>query len=95
MARRVQRLLDAMRAGQPLWRMNHNLYASADLFHPRTENAPRVDAVPAYLRAERQCLLRLPQTGAIVFTIHTYVMRLADLTPNARATLFAAHGLSQ
>ncbi|SEN02827.1 Protein of unknown function [Pseudorhodobacter antarcticus] len=95
MARRVQRLLDGVRVGQPLWRMNHNLYASADLFHPRPEAAPRLDAVPLYLRAERQCLLRLPQTGAIVFTIHTYLMRLADLGVGARAALFVAHGVAQ
>lgn len=90
-ARRVQRLLDAVQPGRPIWRMNHNLYASPDLFHPRTENAPRVDATPHYLRAERQCLLRLPETGAVLFTIHTYVMALTDLTPDQRHSLQAAH----
>ena len=27
-----------------------------------------------YLRSERQCVLRLPETRACVFSIHTYVM---------------------
>lgn len=90
-ARRVQRLLDAVQVGRPIWRMNHNLYASADLFHPRSENAPRLDIAPQFLRAERQCLLRLPQTGAVLFTIHTYVMALNSLTPDQRESLQAAH----
>ncbi len=89
--KRVQRLLDAIRPDQPLWRMNHNLYASPNLFHPRTEAAPRIDAEPQYLRAERQCLGRLPQSGAVFFTIHTYLMRLADITLDARQSLQAAH----
>lgn len=90
-ARRVQRLLDAVQIGHPIWRMNHNLYSSADLYHPRTEAAPRSDAKPEYLRMERQCLLRLPVTKAVLFTIHTYVLPLAALAPDARADLFAAH----
>lgn len=89
--KRVQRLLDAVRAGQPLWRMNHNLYANPDLFHPRTEAAPRSDAAPRYLRAEHQCLARLPQTGAILFSIHTYVMAFGDLAPEDLRSLLAAH----
>lgn len=89
--KRVQRLLDAIRPGQPLWRMNHNLYASPDLFHPRSEAAPRVDAAPHYLRAERQCLARLPETGAILFSIHTYLMPLNSLAPEALQSLHAAH----
>lgn len=90
-ARRVQRVLDGVQAGRPMWRMNHNLYASATLFHPRSEAAPRVDATPQYLRAERQCLLRLPQTGAVLFTIHTYMMSLGDLSADALESLKAAH----
>jgi len=27
-----------------------------------------------YLRSERQSILRLPDTGAVVFSIHTYVV---------------------
>ena len=36
------------------------------------------------MRSERQCLVRLPQTGAVVFAIHTYVVRMADLTQAER-----------
>ena len=34
-----------------------------------------------FIRSERQTLRRLPQTGAILFTIGIYVTPLADLTP--------------
>ena len=90
-ARRVQRLLDAVQTGRPIWRMNHNLYASPDLFHPRPESAPRSDAAPHFLRAERQCLIRLPETGAVLFTIHTYILALSDLPADALVSLHAAH----
>jgi hypothetical protein len=90
-ARRVDRMFQAIRPEQPLWRMNHNLADSAELFHPRKEADPRGRTNPQYVRAERQCLLRLPQTGAVVFTIHTYLLRLSDLPKDQRASVLAAH----
>ncbi|GHE00257.1 hypothetical protein GCM10008024_11040 [Allgaiera indica] len=92
LARRVQRLFDAIRPGQGLWRQNALLYADAALHHPRSEAAPRerpVSEAP-YLRSERQCLLRLPRTGAVVFSIHTYLLRTSDLTPE-QAQALAEH----
>jgi hypothetical protein len=44
-----------------------------------------------YLRSERQCLLRLPETRAVVFTIHTYVLLRSDLPPDAEAAILALH----
>lgn len=90
-ARRVQRLFDAIRPEQALWRMNALVYDDPALFQPRPEGARRPAPVERlYMRCERQCLLRLPQTRAVVFTIHTYLVRLADLAPEARAGLAAA-----
>lgn len=92
LAIRVQRLFDGLRPGRVLWRANAHLYADPALFHPRREAAPReasADVAP-YLRSERQCLLRLPRSGAVVFSIHTYVLRRGDLTPRQQATLAAA-----
>lgn len=81
-ARRVQRLFDAIRPEQPLWRMNALVYRDPTLHQPRRENDPRTDRRGgSYLRAERQCLLRLPQSRAVVFSIHTYVVALANLDP--------------
>lgn len=90
MAARVQRMFDAIRVEQGLWRMNFFTYESPDLHHPRLEEVPR-DRLKSidkpYLRCERQCLIRLPKTGAVVFTIHTYLMRIADLPPEAQMSL--------
>lgn len=90
MAQRVQRMLDKVRPDQGLWRMNYLTYASPDLHHPRPEQAPRDTSAAVekpFLRCERQCLIRLPKTDAVVFTIHSYVMRLADVPVDARAML--------
>jgi dimethylamine monooxygenase subunit A len=91
--RRVQRLMDAVRPETPLWRANANL-SRAPLFNPQPEDqdrhTPRTDH--PFVRSERQCLIRLPQSRAVVFTIHTYVVRRTDLTPDQAAAL-AAHPL--
>ena len=91
LARRVQRMFDVIRVGQPLWRMNALVYHNPDLHQPGFEGAPRTERRDgAFVRAERQTLLRLPQTGAVVFAIHTYVVRLDSLTPAERAGLETA-----
>lgn len=70
-ARRVQRLFNGVRAGRPLWRFNSLRYADPDLHQPRriADDRPR-----DFIRSERQCILRLPQSDAVVFTIHTWVV---------------------
>lgn len=90
LARRVQRLFDAIRPEQPLWRMNFHVYESPALFHPRreTDRHPKARA-GAYMRAERQCLLRLPRTQAVLFSIHTYQVALNALAPSDLAALSA------
>lgn len=97
-ARRVQRLFDAIRVGHPMVRANCLLYQDAALFQPRRENARRVPPTgPApFVRTERQCLLRLPRTGAVVFSIHTTVVARTSLTPADRAALdhYLAHDTS-
>lgn len=88
MARRVQRLFDAIRVEQPLWRANALVYDDPELHQPRPEGARRPPPVTRdYMRVERQCLLRLPKTQAVVFTIHTYLVRMQDLTVEQRAGL--------
>jgi len=90
-ARRVQRMFDAIRVEQPLWRMNALVYVDPTLHQPRREGDPRTDRRGGqYLRAERQCFVRLPQTGAVVFSIHTYVVRLEHLTQVERDGLIEA-----
>lgn len=94
MAARVQRLFDAIRPEQPLWRANALAYDDPALFQPRREAERR--ARPAgnapYIRSERQSLLRLPQSGAVVFSIHTFVVLHSALAPEQAAAL-AEHPL--
>jgi hypothetical protein len=71
-ARRVQRLFDGVRVGKPLWRFNKLPYVDADLHQPYKRTV--TDRMP-FVRSERQCILRLPKTEAVIFTIHTYVVR--------------------
>ncbi|MDP2083111.1 MAG: DUF3445 domain-containing protein [Pseudotabrizicola sp.] len=82
MGRRVQRLLDAVRVETPLWRANAH-HSRAPLFNPLTEDAPKdtvAQGAMPFIRSERQCLIRLPVSRAVLFSIHTYVVRLEDLT---------------
>ncbi len=91
LAKRVQRLFDAIRPEQPLMRFNALVYDDPTLHQPRAEFVARPRPVHRlYLRSERQCLLRLPQTGAVLFSIHTVIVRTADLAPDVRAALDAA-----
>lgn len=90
LARRVQRLLDAVRPETPLMRGNAHPHAEAVLFNARREADPREARGPfAYLRAERQALLRLPATGAVLFTIRTYLVGRDVLTAEEEAAFFA------
>ena len=77
-AKRVQRLFDGVRPGRPLWRFNGLWYDDATLYHPRSIHDRRDHPEPGqarFLRSERQSILRLPDTGAVIFGIHTYIVR--------------------
>ena len=88
LARRVQRLFDMIRPGAALWRMNSLVYRDPTLHQPRREADPRTDRRGgAFLRAERQTLVRLPRTQAVLFAIHTYVVPLSVLPDDAVAAL--------
>lgn len=77
-ATRVQRLFDGVQPGRPLWRFNALWYRDAELFQPRSvhdrRNAPDEHSGD-FMRSERQSLLRLPETRAVVFAIHTFGRR--------------------
>lgn len=83
MAGRVQRMFDGVQVGKPLWRNNYLFYDNPELFQPLSEADPARRAPPLetarYTRAERQCIVRLPKTDAVVFSIHTYVVRNASV----------------
>jgi hypothetical protein len=90
-ARRVQRLFDMVRVGQPLERYNALVYDDPALHNPRLEFDRRPYAVERlYMRSERQCILRLPETQAVVFSIHTYLVPMARFSDEDRAGMVAA-----
>jgi hypothetical protein len=92
MAARVQRMFTALRPGQVLWRANALLYEDPALHQPRLENAPRQRVgLRNYLRSERQCLLKLPVSGAVVFSIHTTLVHIDTLPKDALAAFRALH----
>lgn len=91
LARRVQRMFEVIRVEQPLYRMNALVYTDPALHQPRREGDPRLDRTEGkYLRSERQCFVRLPKTGAVLFAIHTYTVLVADLPEEARAAMATA-----
>lgn len=88
-ARRVQRMFDLIRPEAPVMRANLIVYNEGDLFNPRPEferHAPE-PGTGRLVRVERQTILRLPQTRAMVFSIHTFMVALAALRPEQRARL--------
>lgn len=91
LARRVQRLFDMVRVGQPMERFNALVYDDPTLHQPRleTESRPRPVA-RTYLRSERQVVLRLPVTQAVVFSIHTIIVPMTVLEEEAVAAMAAA-----
>ena len=77
--KRVQRLFDGIQAGRPMWRFNVLQYVRPDLFQPRSENDARSTdedyGSGAYTRTEHQALVRMPKSGAVLFAIHTYLVK--------------------
>ena len=87
-ARRVQRMFEAIRPEQALWRMNYLTYDDFALHQPRLEGERRLPPQGHfYVRCERQCFVRLPDSRAVVFSIHTYVVRAETLTEAELAAL--------
>lgn len=92
-AKRVARLFDAIRPEQPLWRANFMIYEDPELFQPRLEIDKRASGCGEYVRVERQTLRKLPETQAVIFGIHTYVVPMKILSVDERTELLknAAH----
>ena len=94
LAPRVQRFFDGIQPGRALVRANWLVHTTPELHQPLTEAAKaKRDREPRdthYLRVERQTLIRLPHSGAVVFGIKTVVTATSDLAPDQRAGLLKA-----
>lgn len=87
-ARSVERMFSAIRVEQPLMRGNVLIYGDPDLHHPkRGSDTLREAGQVGYVRSERQCMVRLAKTRAVVFSIHTSLLREESLTPEQHAAL--------
>lgn len=91
LAKRVNRLFEAVRPEQPLWRANWTVHSSDELHQPSGDfRASEDPAAPLYVRVERQTFMRLPQTRAVVFGIRTFLDPLEALSPAQARSLHAA-----
>ncbi|AJY44580.1 heme-dependent oxidative N-demethylase family protein [Martelella endophytica] len=81
----VTRIFDNLKPGLPAERFNWSFKGSAALAMPVSKHLPEDPFRPVrpiadnVLRVERQTLTRLPETGAILFTIRIYADPLAAI----------------
>jgi len=96
LAAAMDRLFANLRPGMILQRSNWTIHDSATLFQPTAQPPQAITAKEApgcfFVRSERQTLRRLPQTGAILFTILTRLCPLGDFLakPTCAAALLQA-----
>lgn len=88
----INRFFEHLKPQHPVTRFNWSLQEYNNLSQ-RPEHQPTAERdTRLYYRTERQSLLRLPQCGAIAFTIRVYLHPLESLNniPGALPALFAA-----
>jgi len=85
----VERMLSAISVEQPLGRANFLIYTDPELHQPRGEGVckPIDPSAPRYIRVERQSFRRLPETRAIVFAIHSYIVPESVLSSEEHSLL--------
>lgn len=96
----VDRFMERLRVGEIYGRTNMFVMPSADLRYmpglPADQRYAHVTPDNAgaslFVRCERETLRRLPQTGAIVFTIGVYRTSLASLSDEALARIASSVG---
>jgi dimethylamine monooxygenase subunit A len=80
LSRPTTSVFDRLKPDRPFWRLNWTLLDHPDLHQPEaardTVEGPMTEW---HFRVERQTIRSLPETGAIVFTIRTYVTDLAAM----------------
>ncbi len=86
---RINKIFENIHPDRPMCRFNFLIYTDPSLFQPRRENVLKAISpkCPRYVRVERQTLRRLPVSRAIVFAIHTFVVRADSIPATAHAAL--------
>ncbi len=91
-ASRVDLFFSKMEPGMRTWRRNWGMRMSDELFLHSDMLPADLPALSAdnwakygYLRSEHETFTKLPQSGAVVFSIKTYLWKLSDLVENPLA----------
>ncbi|MCC5980378.1 MAG: DUF3445 domain-containing protein [Oceanicaulis sp.] len=98
LATRIARVFDHVRPGQVLERFNWTLQAGKDRYTPDGEplraraQTARADEAQSLLhvRVERQTITKLPESGAVLFTIRVCIDPVAALASKEKTALAAA-----
>jgi len=96
----IERMFDNLKPELPVMRWNWSLYGDAELHHPEPGNAGRrfgdgEVAENVFLRLERQTLRKLPDSGAILFTIRIYIDPFEALESHAGGPAIAKSLIAQ
>ena len=94
----IERLFATLAVDRPLWRANWSILDDPDLHQPEPKARHRpIDAAGGalFVRVERQTLRRLPATGAVLFTIHSFVQPLAEVAADPEAARALADRLDE
>jgi len=88
LASRINRIFDGLQPARVLERFNWTVQVSGELFTMRRPSADGAQPEDLHLRVERQTIRKLPETGAICFTIRVCVDPLMHLLadPDVRET---------
>lgn len=96
---KVNRFFQFIKVDRPVWRANWSVVSDDRLYQPGGEEATPIEdperiETSCFLRTERQTLRRLPNTGAVLFTIKVTLEPLSDLSskPGVLASLADALG---
>ncbi len=96
LSKAVDRFMSALRPGKLVERLNWGVFDDDALFQPQPTDRRGSRAITAenapdrlFMRVERQTLLRLPRSGAVLFAIrvHSYALRRVLAVPGTATSL--------
>lgn len=75
----VDAVIARLHPDRPLWRVNWGVSNHPSLFQPDIPpSTPEMDPADMWVRVEWQTLRKLPESGAVLFTIRTFVESMRD-----------------
>ena len=89
LADKVDRLVARLRPGVAVVRRNWTIHETSARYEPHAPEPLSVTPADQWLRTERQTLLRLPRSGAVLFGIRTDMVPLRHVPPPVKQALAA------